>query len=150
MTFCKNGLALLLLACACAGQEAEIRNIIRTYEKSVSAADTALAAQIWSTTADVSFIHPQGEEHGWEQIKSNVYEKLMRDVFSERELTASDIQIHVYGDAAWAQFHWVFHAKLRSDGSAVKTAGRETQIYCKTAGGWRIVHVHYSALPGSQ
>jgi len=145
--------ALLLLVSVSAGQQAEIdkiRNIIRTYEKSIGAADTALASEIWSTTADVSFIHPLGHEHGWEQIKRNVYEKLMRDLFSERQLTARDIEVHVYQDAAWAEFNWVFTAKQRSDGKAVKTEGRETQVYRKTDSGWRIVHVHYSAMPGTQ
>ena len=143
-------LALSLLPLLCWAQEADtakIRTLIATYTESVSAADTALAAKIWSTTPDVTFIHPQGEEHGWDQIKSNVYEKLMGGLFSERRLTPSDIQIHTDGNAAWSQFHWVFVAKLRSDGSPVKTEGRETQVYRKIAGEWRIVHVHYSEMP---
>ena len=88
-----------------------------------------------------------GHEHGWEEIKRNLYEKLMRDVFSERKLSASDISIHVYKDAAWAEFNWVFAAKLKGDGSPVRTEGRETQVYQKTGQGWRIVHVHYSGMP---
>src|SRR5437867_1650880 len=136
-------------ASAQAGLEDEsekIRTIIKQYEKSVSDADTTLASQIWSLTADVTFIHPGGHEHGWEEIKRNLYEKLMRDLFSERKLSASDISIHVYKDAAWAEFNWVFVAKLRSDGSPVRTEGRETQVYQKTERGWRIVHVHYSGM----
>ena len=141
---------LFLLPLLCAAQEGEagkIRTLIGTYTQSIDAADTALAAKIWSTTPDVSFTHPLGEEHGWEQIKSDVYEKLMRGLFSERHLTARDIEIHADGNAGWSQFHWVFVAKLRSDGSPVKTEGRETQIYRKIAGEWRIVHVHYSEMP---
>lgn len=137
-------------ASAQVGSEAEIekiRTIIKKYEKSVTDADTTLASQIWSQTTDVSFIHPRGYEHGWEEIKGNVYEKLMRDVFSERKLSASDISIHIYKDAAWAEFNWVFVAKLRSNGSPVRTEGRETQVYHKTDRGWRLVHVHYSGMP---
>lgn len=138
---------LPLLCWAQGGDTGKIRTLIGTYAESIGAADTALAAKIWSTTPDVSFIHPQGEEHGWDQIKSNVYEKLMGGLFSERRLTARDIEIHTDGNAAWSQFHWVFVAKLRSDGSPVKTEGRETQIYRKIGGQWRIVHVHYSEMP---
>ena len=133
-----------------AGSEAEsekIRTIIKKYEKSIADADTTLASQIWSQTTDVSFIHPRGHEHGREEIKRNVYEKLMRDVFSERKLSCSDISIHIYKDAAWAEFNWVFVAKLRSNGSPVRTEGRETQVYQKTDRGWRLVHVHYSGMP---
>jgi ketosteroid isomerase-like protein len=127
----------------------KIEALIHSYEKSVSDADTTLAGEVWARSAESSFIHPQGEEHGWEQIKQNVYEKLMRDVFSERKLTASNISVHVYKDAAWAEFRWVFVAKLRSNGSPVRTEGRETQIYHRDGQGWRLVHVHYSGLPAS-
>jgi len=138
-------LALLLAPAAPAQLDTEqIRSLIRNYERSISAADTALAAQIWSTTPDVTFIHPMGHEHGWDEIRRNVYEKLMGGLFSERKLTASDISIHVYSDAAWAEFNWVFVAKQRSDGAPVRTEGRETQIYRRTDRGWRIVHIHYS------
>ena len=123
-----------------------IRTLIRNYERSISDADTKLASEVWSATDDISFIHPLGHEHGWEEIKRNIYEKLMRDVFSERKLTTSDISIHTYKDAAWAEFNWVFVAKLRSNGSAVRTEGRETQVYHKTARGWRLVHIHYSGM----
>lgn len=138
-----------LAASAQTASEAEtekIRTIIKKYEKSVSDADTKIAGEIWLQTNDVYFIHPLGQEHGWEEIKRNVYEKLMGETFSERKLSASDIAIHIYNDAAWTEFSWVFVAKLRGSGSPVRTEGRETQIYRKTEIGWRLVHVHYSGL----
>lgn len=128
-----------------------ITALIHKYERAVSDADATLAGEVWRQTADVSFIHPLGHEHGWEEIKRNIYEKLMGQVFSERQLTASNISVHSNKDAAWAEFNWVFVAKLRSNGSPVKTEGTETQVYFKTADGWRLVHVHYSnSRPGSQ
>jgi ketosteroid isomerase-like protein len=36
---------------------------------------------------------------------------------------------------------------LRKDGSPIATHGRETQVYRRTADGWRLVHVHYSGMP---
>jgi ketosteroid isomerase-like protein len=41
---------------------------------------------------------------------------------------------------------WTFHATLK-DGHKITTTGRETQIYHKEDGRWRIVHVHYSGPP---
>lgn len=35
--------------------------------RSVDEADTALAAQVWLDSPDVSFIHPLGHEHGFDQ-----------------------------------------------------------------------------------
>ena len=127
----------------------EIQAIIEKYAKSVDAADTVLAAQIWSQSPDVSFIHPRGHEHGFEQIKQNVYVRTMGGMFSERKLTVKDIAIRVYGDAAWAEFDWDFVAKLAKDGTPVNTRGRETQIYRREQAGWRLVHVHYSGMPVS-
>jgi ketosteroid isomerase-like protein len=127
-----------------------IGGIIAKYAKSIDAADTSLASQVWWDSPEVSFIHPLGHEHGFDQIKANVYTRLMGETFSERKLTARDITIHVYGDAAWAEFYWDFNAKFRKDGKPITTQGRETQIYRKVQGHWRIIHVHYSGMPATQ
>jgi len=128
----------------------EIKQLIDKYAKSVSDADTKLAAEVWWDSPEVSFIHPLGHEHGFEQIKQNVYERLMGGMFSERKLTPRDISVHVYGNSAWAEFYWDFVAKSREDGSPVTTHGRETQIYRRIDGRWRLVHVHYSGMPPTQ
>jgi ketosteroid isomerase-like protein len=74
----------------------------------------------------------------------------MVDTFSERKLNIHDISVHVYGDAAWAEFYWDFVAKFRKDGSPITTHGRETQVYRKTQDAWRLVHVHYSGMPTTE
>jgi ketosteroid isomerase-like protein len=125
----------------------QIKLAISRYAKSIDEADVALASRVWSDTAEVSFIHPLGHEHGLEQIKQNVYTRVMGGVFSERKLSPHDISVHVLGEAAWAEFYWDFAAKLRKDGSPVETHGRETQIYHREQGHWRLVHVHYSGMP---
>ena len=125
----------------------KIRSLIAEYAKSVNDADTDLASQIWSVSPEASFIHPLGHEQGFEQIKENVYKRLMGGMFSERKLSPHNIEVQVLGDAAVAEFYWDFSAKLRKDGSPVTTHGRETQVYLKTADGWRLVHVHYSGMP---
>jgi ketosteroid isomerase-like protein len=61
----------------------------------------------------------------------------MRDTFSERKLSVHDVSVHVYGDAARAEFYWDFAAKFRKDGSPLATHGRETQLYQKIQGRWR-------------
>jgi ketosteroid isomerase-like protein len=125
----------------------EIRQLIGKYATSVDKADPELASQVWLDSSNVTFIHPQGHEHGFGQIKQNVYKHLMGETFSERMLTVRDVSVQVYHDAAWAEFYWDFTAKLKKDGSLVTTHGRETQIYWKIEGRWRLVHVHYSGIP---
>jgi ketosteroid isomerase-like protein len=127
--------------------EQEIRQLVARYTKSVGDADTTVAAQVWLDSPDVSFIHPLGHEHGFDQIKQNFYKHLIGDTFSERKLSPRDLTVHVHGDSAWVEFYWDFNAKFRKDGSPVATHGRETQVYWKTKGGWRLVHVHYSGIP---
>ena len=125
----------------------EIKDLIAKYAKSIGDADTDLASQIWWNSAEASFIHPLGHERGFEQIKENVYKKLMGGMFSERRLAVHDVAVQVLGDAAVAEFYWDFAAKFRKNGSPVTTHGRETQVYRKTSEGWRLVHVHYSGMP---
>jgi ketosteroid isomerase-like protein len=132
---------------AIGAEDDEIRTLIAKYAKSIDEADITMASQIWSDRTAVSFIHPLGHERNLEQIKQNVYKHLMGDTFSERKLSVHDISTHVYEDAAWAEFYWDFTAKFRKDGSPITTHGRETQIYRKEQNGWRLVHVHYSAMP---
>jgi ketosteroid isomerase-like protein len=136
--------AALLQAADDAGR-GEIAALIRKYAASVNAADPNLAAEVWSDSPDVSFIHPLGWEHGLAQIKQNVYGRIMGGMFTERKLEPRDPTIHVYGPTAWSEFAWNFTAKRAGTGAEVHTAGRETQIYRKEPAGWRIVHVHYSA-----
>jgi ketosteroid isomerase-like protein len=134
-------------AAADAAAKAAIHRLIAKYAQSVDTADVKLAAELWSNTGDVSFIHPRGHEHGWDGVRVNVYEKAMGESFSERKLSVHDIAIRLYGDAAWAEFDWDFVAKFRNDGKPLKTQGRETQVYHKGSRGWEIVHVHYSGMP---
>lgn len=125
----------------------DIRRLMNQYFTSIDRADTHMAEQVFSNAPEVSFIHPRGEAHGRAQIEANVYGDLMGKTFSERRLTAKDISVHVYGDTAWAEFHWDFVAKVRKDGSAFHSQGRETDIFRRGGGQWRIVHVHYSGAP---
>ena len=123
-----------------------IRDLVATYTRAVDAADTRMAGTVWSTTPDVSFIHPLGHARGWEEVQ-RFFADVMGGMFSERKLTVRDVVVNAYGDAAWVEFYWTFDAKLRKEGTPISTAGRETQVYRRTADGWRLVHVHYSGMP---
>ena len=142
-------LVVFLVGAGCAVERSadaeEITALIMKYAQSVDAADTELASEIWAN--DASFIHPMGYERGWTSVKTNIYEKLMGETFSERKLNVTDIVVHAYPDMAWAEFNWDFVAKLRSDGTTLTSRGRESQVYRKTDGRWRLVHVHYSGMP---
>ncbi len=126
---------------------AAIKNIVAAYADTITNYDMAKAASIWQTDERVTFIHPRGNEYGWEAIKNNFYGKTMHDSFSQRHLYPRDINVQVYGDMAISVFYWDFPAVFRNDGTEITTHGRESQIYRRTADGWKIVHVHYSNMP---
>jgi uncharacterized protein (TIGR02246 family) len=125
----------------------EITRLVSRYVQAADAADTKLASEVWANVADVSMIYPGGHERGWEAIKTNFYEKAMGGMFSERKLNIKDVVVHAYRDAAWVEFAWEFVAKLRANGAPLTNHGRESQVYRKSGGRWRLVHVHYSAMP---
>jgi ketosteroid isomerase-like protein len=129
-----------------AGNEEQIESILQKYATSIDNADVALASEIWSHDPGVTFIFPLGTAHGFQQIADVVYIGAMRNMFSKRELILHQPIIHVYADAAWSEMTWTFHA-TKNDGSEITTEGRETQVYHKEQGVWRIVHVHYSGPP---
>ncbi len=121
-----------------------IHHLIDQYAKAVDTVDLSLLSQIWSHSPEVSFIYPLGEEHGFDAIEQHVFQNVMGGMFSARHLEPHEVAIHVNGNAAWSEFHWIFHATMRKDGSTVTTHGVETQVYRKEAGKWHLVHVHYS------
>jgi Xaa-Pro aminopeptidase len=127
----------------------QIKSLVSQYTHSIDTCDTNLAAQVWLDSPTATFIHPLGHEHGFAQIKENIYEKLFGQVFSERKLSAHDISVDLSGDSVVAEFYWDFTAKFRKDGSQITTHGRETQIYFKRDGAWRLAHVHYSGMPAA-
>ncbi len=124
-------------------QITQIKAILQKYTTSIDNADVALASEIWSHDPSVTFIFPLGTAHGFEQIADQVYIGAMRNMFSKRDLILHQPAVHVYADAAWSEMTWTFHATMK-DGSAITTEGRETQVYHKEQGVWRIVLVHYS------
>jgi ketosteroid isomerase-like protein len=130
-------------------EAARIRQLIANYAAAVDAADVKLAAQVWDNSSEVSFIHPLGHAHGWDEVKGFLTD-IMGGMFSDRKLTPRDIKVHVYGDSAWSEFYWHFTATQKKDGARVQSDGRETQIYRKAGNRWVLVHVHYSEMPKAQ
>ena len=135
-----------LLAQSARTDEEQLRAVLAKYVTSVDNADVALASTIWSQDPGVTFIHPLGTEHGFQQIADHVYFGIMGGLFSKRELIVHEPVVHIYGDAAWSEMTWTFHA-VEKNGTAITTEGRETQVYHKENGAWRIVLVHYSGPP---
>ncbi len=128
-------------------EDQKIKELLAKYAKSIDEASTTLAAEVWSQSSEVSFIHPRGNEHGWEEIK-NFWVQAMGETFSERKIDIFDVTINVYDRTAVAVFNWHFAATFRKDGSPWEAYGRETDVFCKNdQNEWAMVHGHYSRKP---
>jgi ketosteroid isomerase-like protein len=125
------------------------RQLIDKYKQSIENADTVLASKIWAHTDEVSFIHPRGHEHGWQEIKNDIY-IFFADNFTTRKLNSFNEKVAVYNGVAWVEFYWVFNGTFKNSGGPLQTKGRETQIWKKIHDEWALVHVHYSNMPLTQ
>lgn len=126
---------------------AQIKVLLKKYGVAVDKFDLNLVDQIWFHAAEVIFIKPRGTERGLGAIKKTFYEQTIGNTFSQRQLVIENPAIHVYGDTAWGEFTWTFHATTRRGGKYITTKGRESQVYHKENGTWRLVRHHYSGLP---
>lgn len=95
----------------------EITEGINRYLYSIDKADPTLGKQLFYVSPETSFIHPRGHERGWSQIAENFYGTTMGKTFSKRTLKLdAPPAIHVYGNAAVAEFDWHFTAVRRDNG----------------------------------
>jgi hypothetical protein len=127
-----------------AGDTEALQTLQKRYVETIRTADAESAAKIFSHSPETIFINPRGTERGLKEIQDGFIDKTMGQTFTKRELILENPIIHVYGEAAWSEMTWTFHATLRGNGKEITTRGRETQIYHKENGEWHIVAVHYS------
>jgi ketosteroid isomerase-like protein len=138
--------SILFLSNTNGSEEKDLRELVNSYVKAVEELDLELAKSIWSQDEKISFIHPKGHQKSWKEIREGFYLGAMGS-FGERKLAVKDLEIHILDDVtAWGVFYWEFNATFK-DGKKITTKGRETQVWKKEDGGWKIVHVHYSGMP---
>jgi len=134
--------------------EHEIEALMRMYVRAVNDADYELLREIWVPTDEISYVNPLQRLESRDELEA-FWQSFIVESFAERELTLSNVSIHVAGSttesasAAWAVFDWNFSATT-ADGQPFNTTGWESQFYRLTNDGWRIAHVHYSIPPPPQ
>jgi hypothetical protein len=104
-------------------------SLVSLYVRSIDEADTTLASEVWSHTAEISFIGPTETEYGWNGVKK-IYQRF-RDNFSTRKLTFSNLKYYYSNDISWLTYYWIFDATSGTNSTPVQTKGRETQIWRK-------------------
>ncbi len=125
----------------------KINKLLENYVKSVNECDVELAKTFWDSKEPVSFIHPNGYEHSFEEVKNHFYLTVMGGMFSKRDLQLKNIKAKIYDNTAFLEFSWDFYAIAKETGDEVHTKGRETQFLVLRSDEWKISNIHYSAEP---
>jgi ketosteroid isomerase-like protein len=124
---------------------ADIRAILDRYVKAVNDADENGLRELWAQPDNVSYVNPMQRLSSWGELQG-FWQGFLKNNFTRRELTPTNVVIHAAGDVAWAVFDWEFSG-TQTDGKPFQSRGWETQVYQRTRQGWRIRHVHYSVPP---
>ena len=129
------------------GADADVKaveEVVNAYIRTINDGDLELVAKIWSHDECASFIGPQGRFQGYEQVRDKIVAGF-KNGFVKRDLKKDQLFITIEGNSAWAEFTWTFDAE-RADGGKHTARGRETQIFRKEKDGWKLMHIHYSAM----
>ncbi len=133
-------------------EKQQILDMVHKYTRSVNEGDRhpEIIDELWEQSPEVSNINIRGHHKGFEEIKEDFYEPLFH-VLSDRNLrVATDERapaVYIFDDTAVVEFYWKLDAKLRDGGKPVQLAGRETHVYRRKDGAWKLVHLHYSGMP---
>jgi ketosteroid isomerase-like protein len=114
--------------------------------KAVNGADDQMLRDLWAEPERISYVNPMQRLRTWGELQG-FWQGFLKNSFTRRELTLSNVAIQSIGDAGWAVFDWEFNA-TQTDGKPSQTRGWETQVYRRTDRGWRIAHAHYSVPAG--
>lgn len=125
--------------------QSNLNNLLDEYVSSIDAADSLMGKKFWSLGKEVSFLHPKGNNYGWDGVRQ--FYQMFDATFSKRKLVYQNPKWTNYGQVAWVEFNWVFDATFKKDGQKMQSKGRETQIWNSENGKWKLVHVHYSGMP---
>ena len=109
--------------------------------------DASGMAQIWEHSADVTVQHPiGGQSVGWDDIADSWQN--VASIASEGQIERRDQRLRVLGEVALET--GVEHVSFKLGGHPVTTQMRVTNIYRRTADGWKIIHHHTDPSPEMQ
>jgi ketosteroid isomerase-like protein len=102
--------------------------------------------KVWAHTPYVTYVGPRAKSItvGWAAQKKYWVET--NKLFSQRNVTLSDQQIHVNGNLAWEMGQETGDVKMK-DGGTPKTDYIVTNVYEKKDGRWLMVSHHVQPKP---
>ncbi|MFI3290282.1 MAG: nuclear transport factor 2 family protein [Opitutales bacterium] len=129
----------LLPTKACPVKE-EVRAAMNKYFKSVTACDANLIKEVWADEK-ASLINGRGHYFNEEDV-INFMTKAFADANNAVLSSISEHIVLLGEDTALVRLYWMWTEAGKKTGR-----GRESLIFNKIDGKWKLVHVHYSPLP---
>lgn len=123
---------------------AEIESLLDSYRQAVVSMDAEQFVMLWDDPERISLVNPIGRVSSIAELKA--FFTQMRAAYSKLDFERSHTDVRVDGESARSVFDYSING-VAPDGARVQFAGWETQVYRRTANGWRITHVHYSVAP---
>jgi ketosteroid isomerase-like protein len=124
-----------------AADDEQINAVLDAYFEAVEQIDLEGFLELLAEPDEVSVITPAGRLHSRADLEG--FFQGMRDGYAELHLERSNVTIRDEGSTAWSAYDFQLTGMF-ADGSPAEFSGWETQVYRRTAAGWRITHVHYS------
>jgi ketosteroid isomerase-like protein len=153
----RSALIVGLLACAVACRPApaaietdtaksvaEIESLLNAYRQAVVAMDLDRFATLWDDRERISLVSPIGRISSMAELEG--FFTQMRSSYAKLDFERRNTDVRVDGDSARAAYDYSIDG-VGLNGARIQFAGWETQVYRRTAEGWRITHVHYSVAP---
>ena len=125
---------------------ADIKELVDKYVQSINNADSGLAYRLFGQTGAEYFVHPGGFERGWQQINTNIY-GILGSLYTRREWRILHERIWLFECAASVVIEWTMDVTVKKDNSALQLKGKETQLWAKLKGEWKLAQVHDSGIP---
>ncbi|RXM38100.1 hypothetical protein BOQ62_18730 [Chryseobacterium sp. CH21] len=135
-----------------ASEKQQILDRVKRYTQSVNEGDVhpEIIDELWEHSPEVSNINIRGHQKGFEEIKKNFYAPIF-EVLKDRNLRMitdeREPAVYIFDNTAVVEFYWKLNAKLKAGDKPVDMAGRETHVYRKEDGKWKLIHLHYSGMP---
>ncbi len=123
----------------------QVKERVQDYLTMVSNLDMQIAKGLWAKNSPISIITPRSHFFGFDNIMNDFLFKTFSSFKSRKLSTISEV-VNVYDNSATVQLYWIFDT-VDASGESHQTRGRESLIFEKESGEWRLVHVHYSRLP---
>ena len=122
----------------------QLREANDHFYRALETLDVAAMERLWLHAPWVRCIHPGWDVLvGWEGVLES-WRRIFEDTPWIR-VTATQVQVEVFGDVALVGC--AENITTGQDGDVVVAVAQATNLFMRTADGWRLIHHHASSAP---